>query len=110
MHCVVVNMKIQILSREKYFDIIPGTCVQYPDLEGRGALGNALTPGTPAGPIAASAHGGTYSHVAVAGACGEARGVAAATAAAAARQRRATPTGGAVTPPRSAPAHGGRGG
>ena len=85
--------------------------MQYPGLEGRGALGNALTPGTPAGPTAASAHGGTYSHVAVAGgACGEERGAAAATAAAAARQRRATPTGGAVTPPRSAPAHGGRGG
>jgi len=66
-------------------------------------------PGTPAGPIAASANGGTYSHVAAAGgACGEERGAAAATAAVAARQRRARPTGGAVTPPRSAPAHGGR--
>jgi len=33
-----------------------------------------------------------------------------ATAAAAARRRRATPTGGAVTLPRSTPAHGGQGG
>jgi len=46
---------------------IPGTCVQYPDLQGGGALGDALTPGTPAGSMAASAHGGTYSHVAVVG-------------------------------------------
>jgi len=46
---------------------IPGTCVQYPGLQGGGALGDASTPGTPAGSIAASAHGGTYSHVAVAG-------------------------------------------
>jgi len=60
--------------------------------------------------MAASAHGGTYSHVAVAGgASGGERGAAAATAAAAARRRGATPTGGAVTPPRSAPARGGRG-
>ena len=79
--------------------------------QGGGALGDAWTPGTPAGSIAASAHGGTYSHVAVAGAAksGE-RGAADATAAAAARRRRARPTGGAVTPPRSAPAHGGWGG
>ncbi|OSX76100.1 hypothetical protein BU14_0207s0019 [Porphyra umbilicalis] len=69
------------------------------------------TPGTPAGSIAASAHGGTYIHVAVAGgAWGRERGAAAATAAAAARRGRATPTGGAVTPSRSAPAHSGRGG
>jgi len=40
--------------------------VQYPGLEGGGALGEASTPGTPAGSIAASAHGGTYSHVAMA--------------------------------------------
>jgi len=61
--------------------------------------------------MAASAHGGTYSHDAVAErACGGERGAAAATAAAVARQRRATPTGGAVAPPRSAPAHGERGG
>jgi len=46
---------------------IPGTCVQYPGLQGGGALGDASTPGTPAGSIAASAHGGTYSHIAVAG-------------------------------------------
>jgi len=46
---------------------IPGTCVQYPGLQGGGALGDASTPGPPAGSIAASAHGGTYSHVAVAG-------------------------------------------
>jgi len=92
-------------------DYIPATCVQYPGLPGGGALGDASTPGTPTGSIAASAHGGTHSHVAVAGRqwVGE-RGAAAVTAAAAARQRRATPTGGAVTPPRSAPAHGGKGG
>ena len=85
--------------------------MQYPGLQGGGALGDASTPGTPAGSIAASAHGGTYSHVAVAGGTwGGERGAAASTAAAAARRRRATPTGGAVTPPRSAPAYGGRGG
>jgi len=61
--------------------------------------------------MAVSAHGGTYSHVAVvAGASGEERGAASATAAAAAHRRRAAPTGEAVTPPRSAPAHGGQGG
>ena len=81
------------------------------DLQGGGALGDALTPGTPAGSMAASAHGGTYSHVAVVGgASGGERGAASATAAAAARRRRAAPTGEAVTPPRSAPAHGGQGG
>jgi len=92
-------------------DKIPGTCVQYPGLQGGCTLGDALTLGMPAGSIAASAHGGTYSHVAVAGITwsGE-RGAAAATAAAAARRRRATPKGGAVTPPRSVPAHGKRGG
>jgi len=91
--------------------IISGTCVQYPGLQGGGALGDASTLGTPAGSIAASTHGGTYSHAAVAaGAWGGERGAAAATAAAAARRRGATPTGGAVTPPRSAPARGGRGG
>jgi len=80
--------------------------VQYPGLQGGGALGDASTPDTPAGFIASSAHGGTYSHVAVAGgAWGGERGAAAATAAAAARRRRVTPMGGAVTPPRSAPAH-----
>ena len=64
---------------------IPGTCVQYPGLQGGGALGDALTPGTPAGSIAASAHGGTYSYVAVeGGALGGERGAASATAAAAA--------------------------
>jgi len=90
---------------------IPGTCVQYPGLQGGGALGDASTQGTPAGSMAASAHVGTYSHVAVVGgAWGGERGVASATAAAAARRRRATPAERTVTPPRSAPAHGGRGG
>jgi len=85
--------------------------VQYPGLQGGGALGDALTPGTQAGSVAASAHWRTYSHVAVVGgASGEERGAASATAAAAARRRRAAPTGEAVTPPRSAPAHGGQGG
>ena len=37
--------------------IIPGTCVQYPGLQGGGALGDASTLGSPAGSIAASAHG-----------------------------------------------------
>jgi len=93
------------------FLLIPGTCVQYPGLQGGGALGDALTPGTPAGSVAASAHGGTYSHVAVVGgASGGERGATSATAAAAARRRREAPTGEAVTPPRSAPAHGGQGG
>jgi len=85
--------------------------VQYPGLQGAGALGDASAPCTPAGSMATSTHGDTYSHVAVAGgACGEERGAAAATAAAAGRRRGATLTGGAVTPPRSAPAHSGRGG
>jgi len=84
--------------------VIPGTCVQYPGLQGGGALGDASTPGTPADSIAACAHGGTYSYVAVAGETwGGEKGAAAGTAAAAARRRRATPTGGAFTPPRSAP-------
>jgi len=83
---------------------LPGTCVQYPCLQGGGAIGDASTPGTPADSIAASAHGGTYSHVAVAGETwGGEKGAAPGTAAAAARRRRATPTGGAFTPPRSAP-------
>jgi len=78
--------------------------VQYPGLQGGGALGDASTPGTPADYIAARAHGGTYSHVAVAGETwGGEKGAAAGTAAAAARRRRATQTGGAFTPPRSAP-------
>ena len=42
-------------------------CVQYSDLQGGGALGDASTPGTPADSIATSAYGGTYSHAAVAG-------------------------------------------
>jgi len=59
--------------------------VQYPGLQDGGALGDALTPGTPAGSMTASAHGGTYSHVAVVGgALGGKRGAAFATAAAAA--------------------------
>jgi len=86
-------------------------CVQYPGLQGGGALGDASTLGTPAGFADASAHGTSYNHVAeVKGAWGGERGAASATAAAAARRRRATPTGRAVTPPRSAAAHGGRGG
>jgi len=90
---------------------LPGTSVQYPGLQGDGALGDASTPDMPIGSIAASAHGGTYSHVAKAGgAWGGERGAAATAAAAVARRRRATLTGGAVTSPRSAPAHGGRGG
>jgi len=90
---------------------IPGTCVQYRGLKGGGALGDASTLGTPARSIAASAHGGPYSHVAVAGITwGGKRGSAAATAAAAARRHRATPKGGAVTPPHSVPAHGERDG
>jgi len=44
------------------------------------------------------------------GGVGRGRGADAATAAATARRRGATPTGGAVTPPRSAPTRGGRGG
>jgi len=88
----------------------PGTCVQCPGLQGGGALGDALPLGTPACSIAESTHGGTYSHVAVAGgAWGGKRGAAAAAAAAAARRRGATPTGGAVTSPRSASARSGRG-
>ena len=64
--------------------MIQGTCVQYPGLQGSGTLGDASTPGTPAGSIAASAHGGTYSHAAVAGRMwGGERGAAAATAVAA---------------------------
>jgi len=85
--------------------------VQYPGLQGGGALGVASTPDTPAGSKAASAHGGTYSHAAMTERMwGGEKGAAAATAAAAARRRRATPTGGAVTSPRSAPAQGGQGG
>jgi len=66
---------------------------------------------TAAGCMAASTHGGTDCYVAVVGGAwsGE-RGAAAATAAAAAHRRGATPTGGVVTPPRSAPTRGGRGG
>jgi len=60
--------------------------------------------------MAASTHGGACSHIAVAGgARGGERGAAAAAAAAAARRRGATPTGGAVTAPRSAPARGRQG-
>jgi len=78
--------------------------VQYPGLQGGGALSDASTPGTPADSIAASAHGGTYSHVAVAGEkWGGEKGAAAGSAAAVARRRRAKPTGGAFSPPRSAP-------
>jgi len=81
--------------------------VQYLGLQGGGALGDASIPGTPAGSMAARTHGGTYSHVAVAGgAWGGERGAAAAAAAAAARRRGAAPTDGAVTPPRSVAARG----
>jgi len=38
--------------------------VQYHGLQSGGALGDASTPGTPAGSMATSTHGGTYSHVA----------------------------------------------
>ena len=63
--------------------------MQYPGLQGGGALGgahgDALTPGTPAGSMAARAHRGTCSHVAeVGGAWGGERGAASATAAVAA--------------------------
>jgi len=85
--------------------------VQHPGLQGGSALGDASTPGAPAGSMAASTPGGTYSHVAEAGGVwGEEMGAVAATAAAAARRRVATPTGRTVTPPRSATARGGRGG
>jgi len=85
--------------------------VQHPGLRRGGALGGASKQCTPAGSMAARSHGGTYSHDAVAeSAGGGERCAAAATAAAAARQRRATPTEGVIAPPRSAPAHGGRGG
>jgi len=72
---------------------IPGTCVPYSGLHGGGALGDASTRGTPARPMACSAHGGTCSHAAVAGGArvGE-RGAAAAT------QRR-RPAGIARRPP-----------
>jgi len=84
--------------------------VQYPGLQGGDARGDALKPDAPAVSLAASAHGGTHSHVSVAGGGGgRERGAAAATAVGAARRHGATPTGGAVTRPRSAPAHGRRG-
>jgi len=74
---------------------------------GRWRARRRIDTGRPAGSMAASTHGGTCSHVAVAGgAWGGERGAAAAAAAAVARRRGATPTGGAVTPPRSAPARG----
>jgi len=85
--------------------------VQYPGLPGGGALGDASITGSPAGSMAASTHGATCSHISVAGgAWGGGMGGAAATAAAAARWRGATPTSGAVTPPRSTPVRGGQGG
>jgi len=80
--------------------------VQYPGLQGSGALGHASKPGTPIGSIAASAHGSTYSLVSVVGgAWGGQIGAACDTAAAAAHRRHRTPTGGVISPPRSAPAH-----
>jgi len=41
--------------------------VQYPGLQGAGAVDDASTPGMPASSMAASTHGGKNSHVAVAG-------------------------------------------
>jgi len=85
--------------------------VLHAGLQGRSALGNASTTGTPAGSMAASTPEGTYSHADVTmGARGGERGADSATAAAAARRRGATPTDKTITPPRSAFAHGGRGG
>jgi len=115
MFCFLMSLvKTGCLSPTKVHSrhlLIPGTCVQYPGLQCGSALGDASIPGTPAGSMAASVRGGTYSHVAVVGgASGGERGAASTTAAAAARQRRAMPTGGAVTPPHGAPAHGERGG
>jgi len=86
-----------LITSKESDKIDPGTCVQYPGLQGGGALGDASTPGTPADSIATSAHGGTYSHVAVAGgAWGRERGTAAATArrrpAGVARRPRARPS------------------
>jgi len=90
-----------------YRNIISGTRVQYPRLQGGGALGDASTSGKPDGSMGARTHGGTDSNVAVVGvAWGGKWGAAAATASAAARRRGATPTGGAVTLPRSAPVRG----
>jgi len=71
---------------------------------GRWRARRRIDTGKPAGSMPASTHGGTCSHVAVAGGVwGGERGAA---AAAVARRRAATPTGGAVIPPRSAPARG----
>jgi len=56
------------------------------------------------------ARGHVEPHCRGGGRAGRGKGCRAATTAAAAPRRRATPTRGAVTPPRSAPAHGGRGG
>jgi len=81
--------------------------VQYPGRQGSGVRGDTLTPGAPAGSMATSAQGGTHRHIAVVGgAWGGNRGAAAATTAAAGRGHGATPTGGAVTRPRSARARG----
>jgi len=74
---------------------------------GRWRARRRIDTGKPAGSMAASTHGGTRSHVAVAGGVwGGERGAAASAVAAVARRRGATPTVGAVTPPRSAPARG----
>jgi len=81
------------LERATSTQRIPGTCVQHPGLQGGSALGDASTPDTPAGSMAASTPGGTYSHVTVAGgAWGGEMGAVAATAAAAARRRRCAGT------------------
>ena len=65
----LLQTQLLLIARttQRQTDSIPGTCVQYPGLQGGGALSDASTPGTPAGSMAASTHGGTYSHVAVAG-------------------------------------------
>jgi len=85
--------------------------VRHPGLQGGSALGDASTPGTPTGSMAASTPGGTHSRVAVArGAWGAEMGTVAAIAVAVARRRVATPTGRTVNPPRSASARGRRGG
>jgi len=85
--------------------------VQYPGLQNGGALCDTSTPGTPACSMTASTHGGTYRHVAGAGGAWDGEtDIAPATAAAAGRWRGVAPTGGTVTPPRSAPAHDRRGG
>jgi len=93
-------MQLCALETHTRISRTPGTSVQYFGPQGRGALGDAPKPGTTAGSVVVSAHGGTYSHAAVTGGTwGEKDGAASSTAAAAPRRCRATPTGRAVTPP-----------